>query len=56
MAEALVVSEAAVKFHLGNLYDKFGIIEEGGSRRVRLANDAITRRAVTYAELDDRKP
>ena len=52
LAEALVVSEAAVKFHLGNLYDKFGIYEGPGSRRARLAREALRRRAVAPAELD----
>lgn len=52
LAAQLFVSEAAVKFHLGNLYDKFGIHEGDGPRRVRLANEAIRRRAVTVTELD----
>jgi ATP/maltotriose-dependent transcriptional regulator MalT len=51
LAERLVVSEAAVKFHLANLYAKFGLEETGDSRRIRLANDAIRRRAVTLADL-----
>jgi hypothetical protein len=55
MAAELFVSEAAVKFHLANLYDKFGLSEqaEGGapSRRVTLAGEAIRRRAVTIADL-----
>lgn len=54
MAGELFVSEAAVKFHLANLYDKFGLSEnsEGGpSRRVLLASEAIRRRAVTIADL-----
>ena len=51
LAEALVVSDAAVKFHLANLYDKFGLEETTDSRRVRLANEAIRRRAVTLADL-----
>lgn len=50
MAEALVVSEAAIKQHLGNLYEKFGI-EPGDRRRVRLANEALRRGAVDLAEL-----
>ena len=53
IAEALVVTEAAVKQHLSHLYDKFGIAEdEHGSRRVRLANDAVRTGAVTLADLD----
>jgi len=48
------VSEAAVKFHLANLYDKFGLSEHqdgAPSRRVTLAAEAIRRRAVTIADL-----
>jgi FHA domain len=54
MATELFVSEAAVKFHLANLYDKFGLSEQadgGPSRRVVLASEAIRRRAVTIADL-----
>jgi DNA-binding CsgD family transcriptional regulator len=51
IAEALVVSEAAVKQHLGHLYDKFGIHGGGERRRVRLANEALRRGAVTMAGL-----
>ncbi len=51
IAEALVVTEAAVKQHLAHLYDKFGIQGGGERRRVRLANEALRRGAVTMAEL-----
>jgi predicted component of type VI protein secretion system len=51
LAEEFVVSEAAIKAHLVNLYDKFGLYEPGESRRVQLANEAIRRRAVTLADL-----
>jgi DNA-binding NarL/FixJ family response regulator len=53
LATELYVSEAAVKFHLANLYDKFGLAEpeSGQPRRVTLANEAIRRRAVTIADL-----
>ena len=54
MAAELYVSEAAVKFHLANLYDKFGLSEHhdgAPSRRVTLAGEAIRRRAVTIADL-----
>ncbi len=54
MAAELVVTTAAIKFHLSNLYDKFGIFESGPSRRAELANEAVRRGAVTIAEL--RKP
>jgi DNA-binding CsgD family transcriptional regulator len=51
IADALVVSEAAVKQHLAHLYDKFGIHGGGERRRVQLANEALRRGAVTMAEL-----
>lgn len=44
LAAELYVTEAAVKFHLANLYDKFGLTERqdtGLSRRVTLANEAV---------------
>ncbi|OBK76703.1 FHA domain-containing protein [Mycobacterium sp. 1274761.0] len=50
MAGELYVTEAAVKQHLQNLYDKFAIPTEG-DRRVRLANEALRRGAVTIAQL-----
>jgi pSer/pThr/pTyr-binding forkhead associated (FHA) protein len=52
MAQELFVTEAAVKQHLQNLYDKFGIPPEG-ERRVRLANEVLRRGAVTLAMLRD---
>ena len=52
MATELFVTEAAVKQHLQNMYDKFGIPTEG-DRRVRLANEALRRGAVTIAQLRD---
>ena len=52
MASELFVTEAAVKQHLLNLYDKFSIPTEG-DRRVRLANEALRRGAVTIAQLRD---
>lgn len=51
IAKALAVSEPAVKQHLLRLYDKFGIYEGGDRRRVRLANEALRRGAVTLAEV-----
>jgi ATP/maltotriose-dependent transcriptional regulator MalT len=51
IADERSVSEAAVKQHLGNLYAKFGIQPEDQHRRVRLANDAIRRGAVSVADL-----
>ena len=55
MAEALFVSEAAVKQHLANLYDKFGIYD-GDRRRVRLANEALRRGAVHLSDLRQTPP
>lgn len=52
MASELFVTEAAVKQHLQNLYDKF-IIPPEGDRRVRLANEALRRGSVTIAQLRD---
>jgi pSer/pThr/pTyr-binding forkhead associated (FHA) protein len=51
LAAELVVSEAAVKQHLANLYAKFEISEARTHRRTRLANEAIQRGAVTIADL-----
>jgi DNA-binding CsgD family transcriptional regulator len=51
IADALVVTEAAVKQHLAHLYDKFGIHGGGERRRVQLANEALRRGAVTMAGL-----
>jgi pSer/pThr/pTyr-binding forkhead associated (FHA) protein len=55
MAGELFVTEAAVKQHLQNMYDKFGIPAEG-DRRVRLANEALRRGAVTIAQLRGSNP
>lgn len=51
IAEALFVTQNAVKQHLSRLYDKFGIHEGGEPRPVRLANEAIRRGAVSIADL-----
>jgi pSer/pThr/pTyr-binding forkhead associated (FHA) protein len=53
IATALVVTEAAVEQHLIRLYNKFGIALGTGSRRSRLANEAVRRGAVTLADLRD---
>ncbi len=55
IADALFVSEAAVKQHLSHLYDKFGIYD-GDRRRVRLANEALRRGAVRIADLHHAPP
>jgi len=51
MAVSLRVTETAVKYHLGNLYVKFGIPDEGDRRRVRLANEALRRGAIPVAAM-----
>jgi pSer/pThr/pTyr-binding forkhead associated (FHA) protein len=51
IAEELVITQAAVKQHLVNLYDKFGIASDDASRRSRLANEALRRGAVSLTEL-----
>ena len=50
MAAELAVSEAAVKQHLLNLYDKFAIYGVD-NRRLELANQAVRRGAVSIADL-----
>ena len=58
IADRLYIGKNAVQAHLSNLYDKFGIYDEGadGGRRVVLANDAMQRGVVTIADLEDRRP
>ena len=51
IATELVVSEAAVKQHLANLFDKFELPANLSHRRTRLANAAIRRGAVTIGDL-----
>jgi FHA domain len=52
IAQLLVVSEAAVKQHLGRLYVKFGVVDDvAGPRRVQLANAALQRGAVSMGDL-----
>ena len=50
ISRELVVSDAAVKQHLANLFDKFGVAE-GERRRVRLANAALSTGAVSLSDL-----
>jgi DNA-binding CsgD family transcriptional regulator len=50
IAQALWVSEAAVKQHLLRLYEKFGVTD-GEQRRTRLANEALRRGAISMAEV-----
>src|SRR6476619_7581813 len=47
MAETLGVSDAAIKQHLLNLYDKFELFEGEDHRRLRLANRAISTGVIT---------
>jgi DNA-binding NarL/FixJ family response regulator len=51
IAAALAVSEAAVKQHLLNLYEKFGIVDGGERRRVALARAAVRSGVVAVGEL-----
>src|SRR3954468_4089610 len=51
IAEELVITQAAVKQHLANLYDKFGVDAGGAHRRARLANEALRRGAVSLTQL-----
>jgi pSer/pThr/pTyr-binding forkhead associated (FHA) protein len=51
IADELVITQAAVKQHLANLFDKFGVPAGESNRRVRLANDALRRGAVSIGDL-----
>ena len=51
IADELVITQAAVKQHLANLYDKFGYPATDSNRRARLANDALRRGAVSLNQL-----
>ena len=51
IASQLCVTDSAIKQQLGRLYLKFDI-DDGSDRRVRLANDALTRGAVRRADLE----
>lgn len=53
IAEELVITQAAVKQHLVNLYEKFGVAGGDVHRRARLANEALRRGAVSLTELQD---
>jgi hypothetical protein len=56
IAKELFVTDAAVKQHLSRLYDKFDIAEGAGERRIRLANAAMQRGAVTTNDLKQDPP
>ncbi|MHB1772872.1 MAG: FHA domain-containing protein [Acidimicrobiales bacterium] len=51
IAGRLYIGSATVKFHLDNLFTKFGLTDAGGERRITLANEALRRGALTIAEL-----
>jgi predicted component of type VI protein secretion system len=51
IAEELVITQAAVKQHLANLYDKFDVPASESPRRARLANEALRRGAVSLTQL-----
>jgi pSer/pThr/pTyr-binding forkhead associated (FHA) protein len=56
IAEQLVITQAAVKQHLANLYEKFKIPGDESYRRSRLANEALRRGAVSLTQLRASEP
>lgn len=50
MAAELALSESAVKKHLANLYDKFGLRTKEQRRRASLAGEAVRRGVVTAVD------
>jgi hypothetical protein len=56
IAEEFVITQAAVKQHLANLYEKFGIAPGDDHRRAALANEALRRGAVSLTELRESQP
>ena len=53
ISKALVVGAAAVRAHLGHLYDKFGTTaQDGESRREVLALDVMDRRIITRKDYE----
>jgi DNA-binding CsgD family transcriptional regulator len=56
IADELVITQAAVKQHLANLYEKFGIAPADDHRRAALANEALRRGAISLTELRGSKP
>ena len=51
IADELVITQAAVKQHLVNLFDKFGVAPDDDHRRARLANEALRRGAISLTDL-----
>jgi pSer/pThr/pTyr-binding forkhead associated (FHA) protein len=56
IAGELVITQAAVKQHLANLYEKFGVQAGDSHRRARLANEALRRGAVSLTQLRESEP
>lgn len=56
IADELVITQAAVKQHLANLYDKFGVASSDANRRARLANEALRRGAISLSQLRGPEP
>jgi DNA-binding NarL/FixJ family response regulator len=55
IARALDVTDAAVKRHLLNLYDKFGIADGAERRRVILARGAMRSGVIAVPDLTERR-
>ena len=53
IADQLHVSVGAVKTHLSNLYEKFGLHDSVPERRAQLAREAINRHAVEVGDRPD---
>jgi FHA domain len=56
IADELVVTQAAVRQHLANVYDKFGVSPSDSNRRARLANEALRRGCFPRAAASGRQP
>jgi DNA-binding CsgD family transcriptional regulator len=56
IATALHVTDAAVKQHLGNLYNKFALTLPAERTRARLANEALRRGVISVADIRNPAP
>jgi len=56
IATALHVTDAAVKQHLGKLYDKFALTLPAERTRARLANEALRRGVISVADIRPAAP